>query len=95
MEAWRSLLHVLSVEQVVTVELAWSAASRHFHCQFYRLSRERSGYSRDFLGEGFAGHPLGAVRQCLAALNEPLHGRVRSLLLEALIVWWRDDLEAR
>ena len=89
--SWDRLLRELSLTQKVSVEVKYSAITRGYHCQVFRLD-ERRDYARIFLAEGNGSHPIGSLRDALSVIS-PLAPTVRSALVEALIDYLREEIE--
>lgn len=91
--SWGYLLRELSLTQRVSVDIKFSFTSRRYHCQLHRDEANKSGYYRTFLAEAYGDHPLGAIRQALTRIGEPIKPTVRSKLLEALLDYLRVTIE--
>lgn len=94
-EPYRELCRVMLAETGCEVRVEFSHITRGYRCEIAFLKRAADCYYRHFRAEGYSesGHPLGAVRRAFAKYRDPIPPRVRSLLLEALIVWLTDEIE--
>lgn len=93
-EPYRELCRIMLAETGCEVRVEFSHITRGYRCEIAFLKRASDCYYRHFRSEGYAEYPIGAVRRAFAKYRDPIPPRVRSLLLEALIIWLTDMIEA-
>lgn len=94
-ESWAKLLRQLQARMNLAVDVEYSAIIRGYRCEMTLWTKDKvERYQRTFLGEGYGGHPLGAIRDALAGL-EKIDAFVRSALLEALIDYLAEEITVR
>lgn len=91
--SWGRFLREMSLTQKVSLDVIWSHTGRCYHCQAFHMDKDRTGYQRRFIAEGFGAHPLGAVRDAMTRFTAPIAPTVRSKLLEALIDYLIVEIE--